>query len=98
MKAPKRTYGCFVPPSPPTLPKGNFRFMVRAPSPPHPDFSSLPAMRILSPQRSPTHTFKADLSPTSKDHISLLWLNEIEKPTMLEFQTLPLLTPIITGI
>ncbi|GBO19647.1 hypothetical protein AVEN_135886-1 [Araneus ventricosus] len=62
--APKRTTSCFYPPTPPSArltathppPQGGFSlFEVRAPSPTHPDFSSLTPTHILHAERSPPY-------------------------------------------
>ncbi|GBM96142.1 hypothetical protein AVEN_44799-1 [Araneus ventricosus] len=53
---------------------------------------------VLLPRTFP-HPPTGDLSLASKDHILLLWPNEMNgNPTTLEFQILPQSAPIITGI
>nr|GBN55449.1 hypothetical protein AVEN_2329-1 [Araneus ventricosus] len=93
-----------IPPTPPPArltpthppPHGHFRCFEKASYPPMPDFSSLNPKHILPPQCF-HHT--GDLSPTSKDRISLLWpIGMNGKPTTLEFQTLLQYTSIIIGI
>ncbi|GBM56613.1 hypothetical protein AVEN_155955-1 [Araneus ventricosus] len=65
-------------PSPPRLTPTHtedFRFWERAYSPPQPDSLSRTITHIL-PHNAPS--YMGDLSPASKDHISLSWPNRME--------------------
>ncbi|GBO16553.1 hypothetical protein AVEN_19909-1 [Araneus ventricosus] len=67
---------------------GDFRFLERARSPFRPDFSSLTPTQIPPPQCSSPHT--ADLSPATKDHISLFMAERDELKSNVDgFQNSP---------